>query len=188
MVPDSGLSVVPGPCRITATAESKNQIPVCSKDGLLQGDDIVGYFPGTASSWEPKPAPKDVEGMHISYRYLDITARAHDPGVVLVEGKILFDKPMTITGAHLFAIFSATQQGEGDHYAISTPEYDSDRDGCRRALQRKQQGSARQLCHAVSLTWGSGGVMVLDDGYLLEVYAKTGNGMWDCQWTTCRAK
>ena len=158
------------------TPEAKNQIPVCSRDGLLQADDIIGYFPGTASSWDPKPAPKNVKGIHVSYRCLDITPRAHDPGVLLVEGNVRFDRPMNVNGAHLFAIFAATQQGEGDHYALNTPG--TTVTGVAAGEPYSAGGKAVPGSYAMLFPslWGSGGVMVLDDGYLLDVSAKTGNG------------
>ena len=114
--------------------------------------------------------------MHISYRYLDITPRAHDPGVVLVEGKVLFDKPMKINGAHLFAMFSATQQGEGDHYAINTPGTTVTGMGAGEPYSASGKAVPGSYAMLFPSPWGSGGVMILDDGYLLDVYAKTGNG------------
>ena len=56
-----------------STLESRMGVPVCSRDGLLQHDEIMGYFPGVASAWQPKLAPKDIDGVKVRYRYLDIT-------------------------------------------------------------------------------------------------------------------
>ncbi|HEY3416682.1 MAG TPA: hypothetical protein VGM23_07340 [Armatimonadota bacterium] len=161
---------------VTATPEVKDQIAVCSRDGILQGDDIVGYFPGPTSCWTPKPAPRDIKGMRISYRYLDIATRAHDPGVLLVEGKIHFDQPMTLKSSLLFNISHHTQQGDGDHYAINIPgtvvsgmaagDYYS-------AAGKTVSGSYAMMFPSIC---GSTGVMTLDEGYQLTVYSVTGFG------------
>lgn len=158
------------------TPEARNQIAVCSRDGLLQGDDIVGYFPGTADAWQRKPAPRDVEGLRISYRYLNLTPRAHDPGVILLEGKVHFEKAMRVEGAHVFRIFHSAQPGEGDHYAISLP--DTVVSGLGAATQYNVGGKAAPGSYAVLYPslWGSTGVIVLDEGYTLGLSAKTGSG------------
>lgn len=156
--------------------EARNQISVCSKDGLLQGDDIVGYFPSNTSSWEPKPAPKDVEGMHISYRYLDITPRAHDPGVLLVEGNIHFDKPMKLEGANLFAVYASTQPGEADHYAINVPGTTVAGLGTGEVYAAAGKAVPGSYAMLFPSLWGASGVMALDDGYNMAIYSKTGSG------------
>ena len=159
-----------------ATPEAKNQISVCSKDGLLQGDDIVGYFPSDTNSWAPKPAPQDVSGLPISYRYLDLTPRAHDPGVLLVEGQVHFDRPLTVTGAHLFSIFAATSTGEGDHYAIDLPGTTVAGLGATVPYNASGPAVPGSYAELFPSPWDSGGALVLDDGYSLEVSSKSGNG------------
>ncbi len=167
-----GFELMPG----GATPEARNQISVCSKDGLLQGDDIVGYFPGPADAWSPKPAPHDVEGVRISYRYLDITPRAHDPGVILLEGNLHFDKPLKLEAAHLFYTFHSAQPGEGDHYAINVPGAVVTGMGSGEPYNAAGPVVPGSYAMLFPSLWGSTGVMALDEGYTLSLSARTGSG------------
>ncbi|NCQ32637.1 MAG: hypothetical protein GW802_35405, partial [Armatimonadetes bacterium] len=108
----------------SSTLESRMEVPLCSRDGLMQDNTIVGYFPGKSDyhAWGPKVAPKDIDGVRVRYRYLDITARAHDPGVLLLEGSLHFDRAMKLNHLSLFNVFHTSEQGEGDHFALVTPE------------------------------------------------------------------
>jgi hypothetical protein len=155
-----------------STLESRMGVPVSSRDGLLQHDEVVGYFPGPADSWSPKLAPKNIDGVKLHYRYLDITPRAHDPGVLLVEGSLLFERPMKLESLSLFGIFHSSQSGEGDHYALATPETNV----AGMVAGEPFNASGRMVpgsygCVFPSL-WGSAGLIALDEGYLMNVYAK----------------
>jgi len=155
-----------------STLESRMGVPVCSRDGVLQHDEVVGYFPGPADSWSPKPAPKDIEGVKMRYRYLDITPRAHDPGVLLVEGSLTFERAVKLESLNLFAIFHSSQPGEGDHYALVTPETN-----VAGMVAGEPFTAAGKMvpgsygCVFPSL-WGSSGLMALDEGYAMNLYAK----------------
>ena len=154
------------------TLETRMGVPVCSRDGLLQHDELVGYFPGQASSWQPKPPPKNLEGVKVHYRYLDITARAHDPGVLLVEGSLSFQRAMKLESLSLLGVGHATQPGEGDHYALVTPGTNVAGMVAGQAFGatgRMVPGSYG--CIFPSL-WGSAGLVALDEGYVMSVYAK----------------
>lgn len=156
----------------STTLESRMEVPLCSRDGLMQDNTIVGYFPGTTDSWSPKPAPKDIEGVRVKYRYLDITKRAHDPGVILLEGSLHFDRAMKLNYLSLFNIFHTSEQGEGDHFALVTPET-----SVSGMVAGEPFGAGGRMapgsyaCVFPSL-WGSTGIIALDDGYRAEVYSK----------------
>ena len=155
-----------------ATLESRMGVPVSSRDGLLQHDEVVGYFPGRTDAWSPKLAPKDIEGVKVRYRYLDITPRAHDPGVLLVEGSLNFERDMKLESLNVFSIFHSSQPGEGDHYALVTPE--TNVAGMVAGEPFNATGkmvSGSYGCVFPSL-WGSAGLMALDDGYVMNLHAK----------------
>jgi hypothetical protein len=158
-----------------STLESRMEVPVCSRDGLLQDDSVTGYFPCNANAWENKCAPQDIRDVRIRYRYLDITPRAHDPGVLLLEGSIRFEKAATLDNLMVFSIFHSSQPGEGDHFAIVTPECNV----AGMAAGQPYSASGRMVpgsfaCVFPSL-WGSSGVFALDDGYRVNVAARPGN-------------
>ena len=127
-------------------------------------------------SWQPKPAPQDVSGLHISYRYLGLTPRPHDPGVILVEANIHFDKPMRLEGAHLFGSHHAAQPGEGDHYAINIPGLTVAGMGAAEPYDAGGKAAPGSYAMLFPSMWGSTGVMALDEGYSLSIHAKTGGG------------
>ena len=87
-----------------STLESRIEIPVCSCDGILQEDTITGYFPGQTQAWSPKLTPVDIKDVTMNYRYLSITARAGDPGVILLEGKIRFEKAVKLELLSVFQV------------------------------------------------------------------------------------
>lgn len=155
-----------------STLESRMGVPVCARDGLLQHDEVVGYFPGRADAWSPKPAPQDIAGVRVRYRYLDITPRAHDPGVLLVEGTLTFERDMQLESLHVFSIFHSSQPGEGDHYALVTPETNV----AGMVAGEPFHATGKMVpgsygCVFPSL-WGSAGLMALDEGYVMNLYAK----------------
>ncbi|MCG2661135.1 MAG: hypothetical protein L6437_12935, partial [Kiritimatiellae bacterium] len=155
-----------------STLETRMEIPICSKDGILQEDTILGYFPGPADAWSPKLAPVDIKGVKINYRYLDITPRAGDPGVILLESKILFEQPVKLTSLDIFSVFHTSQPGEADHYAMVTPEKTVS--GLTAAQPYSGSGIMVPGSYVVVFPslWGSSGAMALDDGYVASTYAK----------------
>ncbi|OPZ84495.1 MAG: hypothetical protein BWY76_01819 [bacterium ADurb.Bin429] len=166
-----GFTLYPG----DATLGSKMEVPLCSRDGLLQEDSLNSYFPGKVDAWNAKSVPVKIEGVQVRYRYLNITARAHDPGVILLEGSLTFERAMRLNGARLFYIFQTTQPGEGDHYALLTPE--TAVSGISQGAPFSATGKAVPGSYAVAYPslWGSSGVIMLDDSYRLTVAGRTGN-------------
>lgn len=155
-----------------STLESRMGVPVSSRDGLLQHDEVVGYFPGRADAWSPKPAPKDIEGVKVRYRYLDITPRAHDPGVLLVEGSLSFERNLKLDSLSLFSIFHSSQPGEGDHYALMTPETVVAGLAAGEPFSAEGKMAPGSYGCVFPSLWGSAGLVALDDGYVMNVYAK----------------
>ncbi len=154
-----------------STLESRDEIPVCSRDGLLQEDTITGYFPGPADAWHPKLAPADIKDVRINYRYLNITPRAGDPGVILLEGKVRFEKAVKLEAMSVFGVFHTSQPGEGDHFMISTPEQTvAGITGAIPFSTVSPMAPGSYLLAFPSL-WGSTGAMAIDDGYVANVYA-----------------
>jgi len=153
-----------------STLESRMEVPVCSRDGILQADSVVGYFPGTADAWHLKPAPKDIEGVRVNYRYLDVTPRAHDPGVILLEGSLKFDRAMKLDSLNLFSISHSSRPGEGDHYALVTPQTNV----AGVVAGERFSASGRMVPGSYGCVfpspWGSTGVVALDEGYVGSVY------------------
>jgi len=158
----------------SSTLESRMEVPLCSRDGLMQDNTIVGYFPGKSDyhAWGPKVAPKDIDGVRVRYRYLDITARAHDPGVLLLEGSLHFDRAMKLNHLSLFNVFHTSEQGEGDHFALVTPETTvSGMVAGEPFGAGGRMGPGSYACVFPSL-WGSTGIIALDDGSRAEVYSQ----------------
>jgi hypothetical protein len=153
--------------------ESQIAIPVSSRDGLLQADLLTGYFPGPTSAWAPKLAPIDIQDVKISYRYLDITPRAGDPGVILLEGRIGFAKSLTVQGLGVFSVFHRSSPGEGDHYAIVTPDQNVSGLGQATPFQATAAMAPGSYVMAFPSLWGSTGAMALDEGYVGTVAAKS---------------
>ncbi len=156
-----------------STLESRMGVPVSSCDGILQHDEVVGYFPGQASAWQPKLAPKDVEGVKVHYRYLDITARADDPGVLLVEGSLTFERAMKLESLAVFSIFHGSRPGEGDHYALVTPETNVAGMIAGEAFSATSKMVPGSYGCVFPSLWGSAGLIALDEGYTMNLYAKT---------------
>jgi hypothetical protein len=155
--------------------EVRNEVGVCSRDGLQQGDVQVGYFKGDTNSWAPKLAPVDVKDVHIAYRSLDFTPRSGDLGVVLVEGTLTVDKPLKLESFNVFGIFHTSQPGEGDHYAISTPEMTVAGITAPQPYSgtwRTAPGSYGMVFPSI---WSSTGVMALDDNLTIGTYDKAPN-------------
>lgn len=155
-----------------ATLESRMGVPVSSRDGLLQHDEVVGYFPGRADAWSPKLAPKDIEGVKVRYRYLDITPRAHDPGVLLVEGSLTFERDMKLESLHVFSIFHSSQSGEGDHYALVTPETNVAGMVAGEPFHATGKMAPGSYGCVFPSLWGSAGLVALDEGYVMNLSAK----------------
>jgi len=154
-----------------ATLESKMELPVASRDGILQDNTVVGYFPGTTDAWQPKPAPKDITGVRVRFRNLDIVKRAGDPGVLLVEGTLRFERAMKLESLNVFDIFHSSQPGEGDHYCMVTPETTvSGMTAGEPFTIGAKAVPGSYVCVFPSL-WGSSGVIVLDEGYQFSIYA-----------------
>jgi hypothetical protein len=158
-----------------STLETRMEVPVCSRDGLLQDDNVVGYFAGNTHAWTIKSAPKDIDGARIRYRYLDITARAHDPGVIYLEGTLTADRPLTLQSMHLFNVFHSAQPGEGDHYALSTPNTNIAGMSQGAPYSATDVAAPGSYACAFPSLWGSTGIIILDDGYAIEVSGRTGN-------------
>jgi len=154
-----------------STLEARDEIPVCSRDGILQEDTITGYFPGRADAWSPKLEPVDIKDVKISYRYLDITARAGDPGVILFEGKVRFEKPAKLESLAVFSVCHAGSQGDGNQYMIATP--DRTVAGINSSVPFSASAPVIPGSYVVAFPslWGSTGAMALDDGYIAGVYA-----------------
>ncbi|MGD0089946.1 MAG: hypothetical protein ABSE73_08505 [Planctomycetota bacterium] len=184
--PDFDGGMRPVPCQATpnfaatgytlappkTTLETRMEVPVCSRDGLLQDETLVGYFAGTTNSWSPKLAPQDIQGVRVRVRNLAITARPHDAGANLVEGALTFDRPLQINSLTVFTIWATSAPGYCDHYALSTPET------CVTGLAAAEPFNAAgrmapgsYACVFPSL-WGSGGIVALDDGYQAQIWSK----------------
>ena len=160
--------------------EIRMEIPVCSRDGILQEDTVTGYF--TSNDRTFLATPIDLKDILINYRYLNITPRAGDPGVILLEGSFVFNKTTNIKGQALQIFSSAivSKPGEGDHYAMVTPEvtmagqHNSSNSGME---ARMKPGSYAMLFPA---QLGSTGAMALDEGYSVSVSdgARTRIAVW----------
>ena len=157
------------------TLETRMHVPVCSRDGLLQGDTVMGYFVGKTNAWHRKSAPKNIEGVRVGYRYLDITPRAHDPGVILLEGTMRFERAMKLESVHLFAVFHSSQPGEGDHYAIVTPQANVAGMAAGKPFHASGRAVPGSFACVFPSLWGSTGIMALDDGTMFNVSAKPSN-------------
>jgi hypothetical protein len=83
---------------------------------------------------------------------------------------------MKIEGAHLFSAFISAQPGEGDHYSINIPGRTVSGMGAPEVYSASGKAVPGSYALLFPSLWGASGVMVLDDGYQLSVYAKTGNG------------
>lgn len=162
-------------CPADATQGARMEVPLCSRDGLLQEDSLNSYFPGKVDAWNAKSVPVKIDGVQVRYRYLNLTARAHDPGVILLEGSLTFERPIRLNSARLLYIFQTTQPGEGDHYVLMTPE--ATVAGLSQGAPFSASGKAVPGSYAMLYPslWGSTGVIMLDDGYRLTVAARTGN-------------
>lgn len=155
-----------------STLEARDEIPVCSRDGLLQEDTLTGYFPGPTDAWSPKLAPVDIKDVKINYRYLNITSRAGDPGVILLEGKIGFEKAAKVNSLAIFSVFHTSQPGEGDHYALVTPENSVVGMSHATLFNAVAPMAPGSYVLAFPSLWGATGAMALDEGYVGNVYAK----------------
>ncbi|MBU4365894.1 MAG: hypothetical protein L6437_10230 [Kiritimatiellae bacterium] len=155
-----------------STLEARNEIPVCSRDGILQEDTITGYFTTNASAWVPKLAPVDIKDVTINYRYLNITPRAGDPGVILLEGKIGFTKAAKVESLAIFSVSHTSQPGEGDHYAMVTPEQNIVGLTHTTPFNVVAPMAPGSYVAEFPSLWGATGAMALDDGYVASVYAK----------------
>ncbi|MCY2994543.1 MAG: hypothetical protein NTY19_42760 [Planctomycetota bacterium] len=79
---------------------------------------------------------------------------------------------MKLEFLNVFSIFHSSQPGEGDHYAMVTPE--TNVAGMVAGEPFNATGkmvSGSYGCVFPSL-WGSAGLMALDDGYVMNLYAK----------------
>lgn len=152
--------------------ESRMEIPVCSRDGLLQADTVTGWFPCAANAWERKCAPHDIKDVRIRYRYLNITPRAHDPGVILVEGSIRFEKAMKVDALYVFSIFHSSQPAEGDHYALVTPEANVSGLVAPEPFNASGRMAPGSYACLYPSPWGSSGILALDDSLKAHLYSK----------------
>jgi hypothetical protein len=154
-----------------STPENRDEIAVCSPDGLLQGDEEVGYFAGPTTPWTPRLPRHDLEGVHAQWRSLAFYARAHDPGVILVEGTMKFDRDTKVDGVHVYSQWISSGPGEGDHYTVVTPDMNvSGLTGHPIATGEAKMIPGSYMVAWPSL-WGSTGVLALDDGYSGGFYA-----------------
>ena len=103
-----------------STLESRMGVPVSSCDGILQQDEIIGYFPKDASAWQPKTAPKDIEGVKIRYRNLEITCPR--PGRPVDRRPLKFELRDETEFPRRFLHLLRQSTGRVDHYALVTPE------------------------------------------------------------------
>lgn len=151
------------------------EIPVCSRDGILQDETVMGYFPERPLSNISKFTPIKIKDATIRYRYLNVTQRAHDPSAMLVEGKITFHKDALIDSIDVVQVGGVSDPGRSDHYAISGV------DGAFSGLTSTPPvtWSGNMLpgnygCIFPSI-WGSSGIVVLDEGYRLNLRAAAPN-------------
>ncbi len=153
------------------TPETRMEIPVCSRDGILQEDTVTGYFTSATSSWVPKLVPVELKDTKINYRYLNITPRAGEVGVILLEGSIVFNKAANIKGQALqiFASAIVSKPGEGDHYAMVTSEVTVA--GQHSTSNFGMEATMKPGSYAVIFPaqLGSTGAMALDEGYRVLV-------------------
>lgn len=154
-----------------STLETKSEISVCSRDGLLQEDTITGYFPGHADAWSPKLVPFDVKDVKINYRYLNITPRAGDPGVILLEGKIRFEKATKLESMAIFSIFHSSKPGEGNQFHIETPGQTMDGISGPTPFSITSEMIPGSYVSVFPSFWGSTGAMAIDNGYIANVSA-----------------
>jgi len=155
-----------------STPETKMGIPVCSRDGILQEDNIVGYFPETTSAWKPKFIPADVKNVEITYRYLDITPRAKDPGVILLTGRIKFKKKMKIDKIEIYSSGRGTSPGDGDHFLVMTPEKKITGVVSNNPISLSVEMTSGSYIMAYPCLWGSSGAIAIDDGYICNLSVK----------------
>lgn len=164
-----GLTIAPP----NSTLEQRMEVPVCSRDGLLQGETLTGFFPCIADCWQNKCTPQDIQDVRIRYRYLNITARPHDPGVVLLEGRIRFERAMKLNSLSVFNEFPTSRQGEVDHFAIVTPEVNVAGISAPTPFSASAKMIPGSYVCVFPSVWGSSGAMALDDGYLAVARSKT---------------
>lgn len=164
----SGLKIFPP----ESVAETKMGMPVCSRDGLLQEDNIVGYFPKITSSWAPKFKPVDIKDVEITYRYLDITPRAGDPGVILLTGRIKFKKEEKINSIVIYRSGKKTSTGDGDHFVLMTPNKKITGVVSDNPVSLSSEMVPGSYIMAYPCLWGSSGAIAIDKGYIAHLSAR----------------
>ena len=95
--------------------------------------------------------------------------------MILLEGKIRFEKAFKLEFLSVFNIWSTSQPGEGDHYAIMTPEQMVA--GLTHVTPSNTTAAMVPGSYVLQYPslWGATGAMALDDGYVASVYAKFPN-------------
>lgn len=150
--------------------ETRMEIPVCSRDGLLQEDKITGYFPEITTAWKSKFIPIDIKAADISYRYLNLPVRSEDPGVILLEGTIKFNETAKIKKIRIFRTFKNIAPGEEYLYTIMTPE--TKISGKTGTVVEKFSAPMETGSYilAYPCLWGSSGAIALDDNLAGMIY------------------
>ncbi len=155
--------------------EQRIEQPVASRDGILQDETVIGYFPRKTDAWTAKYPPQDLRDVVIRSRFLDIAKRAHDPGVVMVEGTLRFNQPQQLDELLVGRVAHTAEPGQNDQFAIRTPAT-SVAGGVGTTPYSARAGAApgSYACVFPSL-WGASGFMALDDGYRLTLNSKNPN-------------
>jgi hypothetical protein len=93
--------------------------------------------------------------------------------VVLVEGSMKFNRPAKLNGLHVVAMWGLSQPGEGDHFTIATPDLNVSGLTANELLTAGGEMIPGSYLVAWPSPWGSTGLLALDDGYTVDLYAKT---------------
>ena len=158
-----------------STLESRNEIPVCSRDGILQEDTITGYFPGLTHAWAPEAGAGGYQGrqdqLSLSEHHAACKGTRRDPAG---RKNPFRRKHPSLKSLSIFQVSNASRPGEGDHYAIVTPEQNVV-SGLAHATPFSTTAAMAPGSYVMShpSPWGATGAMALDDGYVASVYAKS---------------
>ena len=165
------FAVDPKQPKLNPILETRMDIPVCSKDGILQEHTGTGIFDRNkavgAIGWNCRQIPMDLKDVDINVRYLNITPNASDMGVILLEGRIGFKNPVKLDNPmEIYSSSVAAKPGNGDHYAISTPKQ-TVADKIPLSTEAPMTSGSYVMIYPAQL--GSSGAMALDDGYTAKV-------------------
>jgi hypothetical protein len=147
--------------------QTRMEVPVCSRDGMLQEHTSTGITDNSKGDGsDSRQVPWDLKDVEINVRYLCPTMRPGDMSTMLLEGRIGFLKDVKINGPlGIFGTSVVSKPGNGDHYAIATPEQTIT--GLNQTAQFWAESPMTPGSYAMIFPaqLGSTGAMALDDGY-----------------------